>query len=378
MSDPADSSRSSTHETGRRLRCRGSRRRLLGIAILAGALATGFHAWFNGTQPRISYAGLEPPVAQALRDLQGRMPIHSRLAMRLAPGVYRRYPRFFLAYDLKARAAMQALAFKFKPAATKPAIPVLIELLHNPDPETRGRALYVLDRLADPEVVADGFRRNPGPDDDAFLQNLAWWLGNPNGRGYVNKDWRWRFFERLGPDALPILANLTNALLSNGQGAGLEPAQAYDEGDLAIRVRAVGLLGNLGARAGPAVPALIGVLTNATADLSLRIAAAGALARIGTPREAVIEALRHATADERPQLRMRAAGALVRLDPAANEALSLLTNGLTHKLASVRRAAVEELASLGPLTGPATNALPACLTDPDARVREAATRAAKP
>ncbi|MHB9007077.1 MAG: hypothetical protein ACYDC1_09100 [Limisphaerales bacterium] len=247
MSDPADSTRSITRETGRGRRRRGLRRRLLGIAIFAGALAT-VYVWFNGTQPSISYAGLEPPVAQALRDLQGRMPVHSRLAMRLAPEFHRRYPKFFLAYDLKAWAAMQALAFKFKPAATKPAIPVLIELLHNLDPETRWRALYVLDRLADPEVVADGFRRNPGPHDDAFLQNLAWWLGNPDGRAYVNKNWQWRLFERLGPDALPILANLTNALLSNGQGAGLEPAQAYDEGDLAIRVRAVGLLGKLGAR----------------------------------------------------------------------------------------------------------------------------------
>jgi HEAT repeats len=115
---------------------------------------------------------------------------------------------------------------------------------------------------------------------------------------YLREDWNWRAADR---------QTGLHQMLDIGEQTELLKTAA----DPAERRKAAGSLGQLGASAYPAVPALIEAL--ADADAGVRRSAAEALGRIGPQADAAIPALTAALADPDPGVREDAARALAAL-----------------------------------------------------------------
>jgi len=150
-------------------------------------------------------------------------------------------------------------------------------------------------------------------------------------------------------EAIPAL----EAMLRGGQGGA-----AY---------QAAVSLGELGAEAATAAPALADAL--ASRDEDLRRGAAYALGRIGP---AAVPAVRRALAHRDESTRRQAVEALGWVGPSA---VPVLVEALADGQALVRRAAARALGRLGPAANQATPALLQTASDRDSEVRAAAAEA---
>ena len=115
---------------------------------------------------------------------------------------------------------------------------------------------------------------------------------------YLREDWNWRAADR---------QTGLHQMLDIGEQA----EQLKTAADPAERRKAADSLGQLGAAAYPAVPALIKALSDA--DAGVRRSAAQALGRMGPQADAAVPALTAALADPNPGVRESAAQALTTL-----------------------------------------------------------------
>lgn len=145
-------------------------------------------------------------------------------------------------------------------------------------------------------------------------------------------------------------------------------------------VNAVQYLGELGDKAKPAVPELIGVLSDERLDDdvepadSSRRAAAEALGDIGPAALQAVESLLAAAHDANPYLRLDSALALWKVAARA-ESVAVAITGLSHHDRFVRYQAAQTLREMGAGSEAAVPALLAGLTDPDGYMRVEAARA---
>ena len=130
-------------------------------------------------------------------------------------------------------------------------------------------------------------------------------------------------------------------------------------------------LGNLGAAAQAAVPALAQALSRD--DTNAVVAAA--LARIGPAAAGAVSVLVDALRSENPDRRWRAARTLGRIGPAAEPAVPLLTSALADPHDAVRQHAARALGRIGPAARPAAVALQRATGDRDEQVRREARQA---
>jgi lysophospholipase L1-like esterase len=130
-------------------------------------------------------------------------------------------------------------------------------------------------------------------------------------------------------------------------------------------------LGNLGAAAELAVPALAEALSRD--DTNAVVAAA--LARIGPAAAGAVGVLLEALQGADPDRRWRAARTLGRIGPAAAPAVPLLTAALADPNGAVRRHAARALGRIGPAARPAAPALQRATGDRDREVRREARQA---
>ncbi len=143
--------------------------------------------------------------------------------------------------------------------------------------------------------------------------------------------------------------------------------------DAATRWRAAEALGNLGAEAQPAVPALTGVLRDRSPDVRWR--AAEALGKIGADAVSSVPSVAALLDDTDDLVRGEAAKALGRFGSAAGPAVPALSSGLRHPEVAFRREVAKALAKIGPAAQGAVPALTAALADKDKFVRMECARA---
>jgi HEAT repeat protein len=116
------------------------------------------------------------------------------------------------------------------------------------------------------------------------------------------------------------------------------------------QVLAARTLGQMGANAASAVPALVETLTSEYAHV--RQAVAEALCEIGSAAEPAVPALCSILADRLPTVRRSGAKALARVGRGAELAMPALIQLLADREDEVREAAIEALAHIGPGTVP--------------------------
>jgi hypothetical protein len=222
---------------------------------------------------------------------------------------------------------------------TPPAgLPALIERLEGPEPGTRAAAARALGALgamargAAPRLLAALKDANEGVRFDAA-----------------------RALAAIGPlaaDVPPLAASL-------------------DSEDPFVRGFAAWSLGNLGAAAEEAVPAL----AHALRLDDTHVVVAAALARIGPAAAAAVPALTEALASPEHGRRWRAARTLGRIGPAAEGAVPALTRALGDVEEAVRLHAARALGRIGAAARPAAAELQRATGDADAAVRREARQA---
>jgi HEAT repeat protein len=162
---------------------------------------------------------------------------------------------------------------------------------------------------------------------------------------------------RIGPDALPALVK------------GLDTF-GDEEGHC---VRILEVIGQFGAKADSAVPAVLPLCRDERRDL--RAAAARALAEIHSSAKIVIPELLRLLTDVRPLVRAQAAQSLASIKTASSPGVAALTTALEDEYIDVRTEAAEALGSIGPSARPAIRALERATNDPSPLVRNAAKTA---
>ncbi|MFN8092405.1 MAG: HEAT repeat domain-containing protein [Vicinamibacteria bacterium] len=147
---------------------------------------------------------------------------------------------------------------------------------------------------------------------------------------------------------------------------------ALDSPDDYVAAFAAWSLGNLGAPAREAVPALARALSRARTDAVV----AGALARIGPAAEGAVPTLVAALRGEDADRRWRAARTLGRIGPAAASAVGPLADALGDSgNPALRLHAARALGRIGPAARPAAAALQRATGDADEGVRREAKQA---
>ena len=136
-----------------------------------------------------------------------------------------------------------------------------------------------------------------------------------------------------------------------------------------IRLRAIDSLADLGATAKAAVPDLRNALKDS--DEKVREAAAKALGSIGVHAKAAVPDLINALNDPSESVRVQTINALPNLGSEAKTAIPELTPALSDSSRSVRLAAIEALARFGQDAKPAVQPLAQLLSDPDRQIRVA-------
>ncbi|HEY1859640.1 MAG TPA: HEAT repeat domain-containing protein [Gemmataceae bacterium] len=151
--------------------------------------------------------------------------------------------------------------------------------------------------------------------------------------------------------------------------------KSLDDSDNNVRARASQALGNIGAEAKLAVPALLKRLKNEQNDVT-RGVLADALAKIGPPAKQDVGLLREAITDLNPKVRAYAADSIGALGPDAESLLALLTEAASDQDVQVRQNAVRSLGKMGG-NGKDTivPALTTALKDSEHEVRVAAAKA---
>jgi HEAT repeat protein len=143
---------------------------------------------------------------------------------------------------------------------------------------------------------------------------------------------------------------------------------------LESRLQAAHTLGVIGARASPALGALI--QATSSPDAPLRVAAVAAIGRVATrPGPAVTRSLIRAAGDPDPEVRASALEAMAGALTEAAELTPLAERALGDSAAAVREQAVYALAGGACVSPEARGALGRATADADARVRRAAVAA---
>jgi HEAT repeat protein len=257
----------------------------------------------------------------------------------------------------------------------KPAVPGLIDALHDPDLQVRVAAGNALAQMG-----ADARDAVPA------LMGAAATKATPAlGRALRDKDAQVRkdalaALCAMGPDAWPVLLEALHsaqvpdrekipaALVQSGLG-GEPTVRALSQaiGDKGIRVAAIGAIAALGWSARDAVPALVKAL--AVNDPETQRAATFALARMGPAPRIAVPDLAQLPDRER---RLDAILGLAYVWPRDRRSTSGLCKALKDSDVAVRRAATEAVAGVEPAH--ALPALIAVLHDADTEVRLRAVR----
>jgi HEAT repeat protein len=189
------------------------------------------------------------------------------------------------------------------------------------------------------------------------LKNIARQMRDPNP---VNRRAAIDLLEMLEDDAAPAVPALIGAL---------------SDPDIFVRWSAARTLGRINAQAGAsAVPALARALSDP--DLDVRLTAAATLEAYGQAARGAIPALADAVARGDVEFRRAAMYALQAIGPdAAQASLPNLIGDLRNEDPRVRRTAAETIGSFGPSARNAVPALRRALRDDDTDVRQAASDA---
>jgi lysophospholipase L1-like esterase len=180
-------------------------------------------------------------------------------------------------------------------------------------------------------------------------------------------------FVALADPSEAVRASAARALSKMDLGAGDVPrlVEALASPDRYVAAFAAWTLGNMGAAAQPAVPALARAFwrddTNAVVG--------AALARVGPAAAEAVGVLQEALRSDDADRRWRAARTLGRIGPQAAPAVPLLTSALTDRSNAVRQHAARALGRIGPAARPAAGALQKATGDRDAAVRREAREA---
>jgi HEAT repeat protein len=281
-------------------------------------------------------------------------------------------------------AAMQSLgAFG---AAAAPAVPVLVEVLRDPDPRIRWFAIEALavigpaakaavpaliEALRSPDVaVAGGVRGNGGfffngmdegpirliaaealgrigPEAKAAIPDLIAAMKGPDSRVRAEAA---RALGGIGPDAVPAIPELVRVLMRGRPGQATQWSQTS--------------LAEIGAAA---IPALLEVLRNNDPDA--RGAAMETLGMLKTKAAAELPQLIAGLNDPSPRVRAAAAQAVVEVGPESAAVIAALAAALKDQDDLVSSTVYNALAKLGK---PAFPALLASTRDDDPAVRNAA------
>jgi HEAT repeat protein len=160
-------------------------------------------------------------------------------------------------------------------------------------------------------------------------------------------------------------------LLHPLRAAVLVLAAALEDPDVRGRLAAIDVLETMGPHAAPAVPALVGALSDG--DRFVRWSAARALGKVrpGDP-SAVVPHLARLLGEADPDVRLTAADSLLSYGQAARAAVPGLLEAARSNDARLRVAALRVLERVGRDEASALAVLSAALNDPDARVRRAA------
>lgn len=170
-------------------------------------------------------------------------------------------------------------------------------------------------------------------------------------------------FQDMGPEALPILEKLldTEPSFVRDFYAGsyekmplrvqeLLPEPSLDA--VAIRARAIDVLGKLGEDAKPAIPLLIKAATDSEAPIRMAaVIALGNLHRLASPDTALV--LSAALFDPNPFVRENACHALGRIGADASDAIPVLSRFVTGVDSNMKLLAIGALGTMGPAARPA-------------------------
>jgi HEAT repeat protein len=270
------------------------------------------------------------------------------------------------------------------------AVPVLDRALDDPDENVRYVAVAALGRLHAVEALADmaALRKDRS---DLVRQALAEALGviaAADGLpSKVHRRPRLHHFLRLWLPRYRRLVALAELFRHGGEmrpgGPTRMPRRERDldtaavvaaalrrllaDESAAVRVQAARSLGLVGARAAPAVPALIDALKDA--DEAVRCESAAALGAVGAEPEAAVSALSELLADPSPALRAAVARALGAFGPAAEAAVPALVPLLRDHDEALRQAVAEAIGKIGTMQEDAVRLLGEGLASRDNMVR---------
>jgi len=191
------------------------------------------------------------------------------------------------------------------------------------EPATQDAVRVLADALSDSDIevreVAAAALADFGPDAELALPKLLTAAGDESS-----------LVRRRAVRALGCLGSCEDAL----------PAlvAATDDPDPGVSLQAAATLGDLGAAAAPAVPALMALLW--TGDVRVRAVIGVALARIGEAAvPALAQSLRHPSVD----VRLKATQILAKIGPEANLAIPALEHLTRSSDPTLRDAAVDAL-----------------------------------
>jgi HEAT repeat protein len=255
----------------------------------------------------------------------------------------------------------------------KPAISVLIDVLKDPSSSIKVEAAHALGMI--------------GPDAGEALPFLIQALRS-------DKDLEVRSsaataIGQIGPKAEVAVLALTDALKDRDVDVRMKTAQilpsfgleavplmikALKSPDTEFCLSAARVLGQVGADAREAVPALTESFKNKNKAVDVRMACAETLAQIGPDAKSAIPALTEALKDGNGVIRVKAAEALSQLGPEVKTAVPALVGALKDQAQdpNVRRKAAEILGRIGADEKDAIDALSAVLKDGDMELRSSA------
>jgi HEAT repeat protein len=274
-----------------------------------------------------------------------------------------------------------------------PAVPMLMDTLRQPDASLRtaaartlgamGRegaaaapALFTLAESADPSAQAAALRaltamgsdrtrlkpllqaawKNPAPEmRKAGVAGLAA-LGESTVLGVDG------LLEALGDDDLDgRLAAVQTLGQMGAKAAPAVPALTTRLDDPALQVATITALGKIGTSAAPALPRILEVSTNGSQEL--RAAMLTACATMGRPAAAALPQIYTALGDTSLEIRVPALNALINVEADDDKVVPVLLTTVKNESSRLRRPAVQALAKYGERARPAVPGLVAMLSN---------------
>jgi HEAT repeat protein len=246
----------------------------------------------------------------------------------------------------------------------------LARALADASPELRAAAAWALGRSAGSAAVP-ALERGLADDASAAVRAAAaralGTMGESSRRAMP------ALFAALADPSESVRYEAAQALMKVGPAAAdvRSLTVAVGNADPYVRGFAAWALGNIGAPAAEAVPALV----TALAEDDTATVVAAALARMGPGAAQAVPALVASLQSPDAGRRWRAARALGRIGPPAAEAVSDLEKALKDPNEAVRLHAARALGRIGAAARPAASALQRATGDPDVYVRQEARAA---